>query len=84
MLYIYIGNNCISCNYKAQTGVLFPLERGFMYLHKPPIYVRFDEIDNVNFASESTKNRSFEFQVETKKNGTKFVFGTIDKSDYSE
>ena len=31
---LYLGNNCISCNYRAQTGVLFPLERGFMYLHK--------------------------------------------------
>lgn len=76
------GSSCISCNYKAQTGVLFPLERGFMYLHKPPIYIRFDEIDNVNFARESTKNRSFEFQVEAK-TGTKYVFGTIDRSEYT-
>jgi len=76
------GNNCISCNYRAQTGVLFPLERGFMYLHKPPIYIRFDEIDNVNFARETTKNRSFEFQVEAK-TGTKYVFGTIDRNEYN-
>merc|ERR1711935_1003343 len=76
------GSSCISCNYKAQIGVLFPLERGFMYLHKPPIYIRFDEIDNVNFARESTKNRSFEFQVEAK-TGTKYVFGTIDRSEYT-
>lgn len=34
MIFFYLGNNCISCNYRAQTGVLFPLERGFMYLHK--------------------------------------------------
>lgn len=76
------GSSCISCNYRAQTGVLFPLERGFMYLHKPPIYLRFDEIDNVNFARESTKNRSFEFQVEAK-TGTKYTFGTIDRSEYT-
>ena len=68
-----------------------------MYLHKviltskkhnpyrilqPPIYIRFDEIDNVNFARETTKNRSFEFQVEAK-TGTKYVFGTIDRNEYN-
>lgn len=79
------GNNCVSCSYKAQNGVLFPLERGFMYLHKPPIYIRFDEIDNVNFARESSKLRSFEFHIETKQGGTtKQVFGTIDRSEYTK
>jgi len=77
------GNNCVSCSYKAQNGVLFPLERGFMYLHKPPIYTRFDEIDNVNFARESSKLRSFEFHIETKQ-GQKQVFGTIDRSEYAK
>lgn len=77
------GNNCVSCSYKAQNGVLFPLERGFMYLHKPPIYTRFDEIDNVNFARESSKLRSFEFHIETKQ-GQKQVFGTIDRAEYAK
>ena len=38
------GSSCISCNYKAQTGVLFPLERGFMYLHKVSSNINFDPI----------------------------------------
>ena len=53
-----------------------------MFYYQPPIYIRFDEIDNVNFARESTKNRSFEFQVEAK-TGTKYTFGTIDRSEYT-
>lgn len=73
---------CMACSYKAQSGVLFPLERGFMYLHKPPMHIRFDEIDNVNFARESTKLRSFEFHVQTKQ-GQKHIFGTIDRAEYN-
>merc|ERR1712227_715472 len=75
------GNNCVSCSCKAQNGVLFPLERGFMYLHKPPIYIRFDEIDNVNFARASSKQKSFEFHIATKQ-GQSHIFGTIDRPEY--
>ena len=56
--------------------------RNLTILFKPPIYIRFDEIDNVNFARETSKNRSFEFHVEAK-NGTKYVFGTLDRSEYT-
>lgn len=47
------------------------------------MYIRFDEIDNVNFARESSKLRSFEFHIETKQ-GAKQVFGTIDRAEYTK
>merc|ERR1719468_907741 len=46
------------------------------------MHIRFDEIDNVNFARESTKLRSFEFHVQTKQ-GQKHIFGTIDRAEYN-
>ena len=38
------GSQCVQCSYKAATGYLYPLERGFMFVHKPPMHIRFDEV----------------------------------------
>uniref|UniRef100_A0A8D3BC77 FACT complex subunit SSRP1 n=1 Tax=Scophthalmus maximus TaxID=52904 RepID=A0A8D3BC77_SCOMX len=43
------GAQCITCSYKASSGLLYPLERGFIYVHKPPVHLRFEEISCVNF-----------------------------------
>ena len=48
---------------------------------QPPIYIRFDEIDNVNFARASSKQKSFEFHIATKQ-GQSHIFGTIDRPEY--
>lgn len=34
----------IRCIYKADNGLLFPLERGFFFIDKPPILILFDDI----------------------------------------
>ena len=68
----------MACSYKAATGYLYPLERGFMFVHKPPIHVRFDEVSSVNFARSSATTRSFDFEVETK-NGGVFQFVGLER-----
>ena len=51
-----------------------------MYVHKPPVHIRFDEIATVNFARGTTKiNRSFDFEVETRSKGN-YVFSNIERS----
>ena len=72
------GTHSVSCSYKAATGFLYPLERGFIFVHKPPIHIRFDEVANVNFARSSGSSRSFDFEVETK-TGTVYTFISIEK-----
>lgn len=66
------------CSYKASNGFLYPLERGFIYVHKPPVHIRFDEVSCVNFARSSGSTRSFDFDVETK-SGTVYNFSSIEK-----
>lgn len=44
------GTPAVGCSYKAAAGYLYPLERGFMFVHKPPMHIRFEEISSVNFA----------------------------------
>lgn len=72
----------ISCSYKAGSGFLYPLERGFMFVPKPPVHIRFDEISCVNFARVQSgggmSSRSFDFEVEHK-NGSVITFSSIDK-----
>ncbi|KAF4008691.1 hypothetical protein G4228_020478, partial [Cervus hanglu yarkandensis] len=70
-------------NDDASSGLLYPLERGFIYLHKPPVHIRFDEISFVNFARGTTTTRSFDFEIETKQ-GTQYTFSSIEREEYGE
>nr|CAG4650014.1 EOG090X02Z1 [Sida crystallina] len=75
------GTPAVGCSYKAAAGYLYPLERGFIYVHKPPIHIRFEEISSVNFARSGGSTRSFDFEVETK-NGVVHTFSSIEKEEY--
>ncbi|XP_033014332.1 FACT complex subunit SSRP1 isoform X2 [Lacerta agilis] len=77
------GAQCITCSYKASSGLLYPLERGFIYVHKPPVHVRFDEISFVNFARGTTTTRSFDFEIETKQ-GMQYTFSSIEREEYGK
>ncbi|CAG5125389.1 unnamed protein product [Candidula unifasciata] len=75
------GAQAVSCSYKAATGLLYPLERGFIFVHKPPLHIRFDEVANVNFARSAGNTRSFDFEVDTKAGAT-FTFVGVEKDEY--
>lgn len=81
----YVGKSetpAIACSYKAAAGYIYPLERGFMYLRKPPLYIRLEEISSVNFARSGGSTRSFDFEVETK--GGMHTFSSIEKDEYGK
>lgn len=77
------GTPAIGCSYKAATGLLYPLERGFIFVHKPPVHIRFDELAAVNFARSAGSTRSFDFDVETKA-GNVYTFSNIEKDEYGK
>nr|XP_046262531.1 FACT complex subunit SSRP1a isoform X4 [Scatophagus argus] len=77
------GAQCITCSYKASSGLLYPLERGFIYVHKPPVHLRFEEISCVNFARGTTTTRSFDFEIETKQ-GNQYTFSSIEREEYGK
>lgn len=72
----------ITCSYKSSSGVLYPLDRGFIFVHKPPIHVRNEEIAAINFARGGSSTRSFDFEVETK-SGVIHIFSSIEKEEYA-
>lgn len=79
----HTGTQSIACSYRAATGSLYPLEKGFIFVHKPPLHIRFDEVGSVNFARNAGSTRSFDFDVETK-TGTAYTFVGIEKEEYGK
>lgn len=77
------GTPAVGCSFKAAAGYLYPLERGFIYVHKPPMHIRFEEIACVNFARGGGSTKSFDFEVELK-SGTNHTFSSIEKEEYSK
>lgn len=76
------GTPAIGCSYKATAGYLYPLERGFIYVHKPPMHIRFEEIASVNFARGGGSTRSFDFEIELRSSAV-HTFSSIEKEEYT-
>lgn len=74
------GAKCYSCSYKASSGFLYPLERGFMFVTKPVLHILFSDITCVKFDRSNQGTRSFDFEIEHK-NGTKHLFSGIEKTE---
>lgn len=82
----FIGHSstpAVGCSFKAAAGFLYPLERGFIYVHKPPIHIRFEEIASVNFARGGGSTRSFDFEIELT-SGVIHTFSSIEKEEYNK
>lgn len=76
------GTPAVACSYKAASGFLYPLERGFMFVYKPPIFVKFDDVQAVHFARSGGSNRSFDIEINTRGESV-YTFSSIEKDEYS-
>ena len=76
------GTPAVSCSYKAASGFIYPLERGIMFVYKPPIFVKFEDVQSVNFARSGGTNRSFDIEVSTR-GDTVYTFSSIEKDEYT-
>jgi len=75
------GTPAVSCSYKAASGMIYPLERGFIFVYKPPIFIKFEEVKVVNFARSGGSNRSFDIEIHTR-GETVYTFSSIEKDEY--
>jgi len=81
----YDGEKCVRCSYKASDGFLFPLEKCIFFVHKPPLYIRHDEINSVEFlrvsgASSAGASRTFDLIVNTE---THHMFASFNRDEYA-
>lgn len=77
--------SAVKCSVRASEGFLYPLQKSFIFIPKPVIYVKFEDIRFIEFAriteDSITTNRSFDISLCTK-NGN-FQFTGIDREEYS-
>ncbi|RLV95894.1 FACT complex subunit POB3 [Spathaspora sp. JA1] len=70
----------ISCSLKASEGYLFPLDRCFLFVTKPTIYIPFTEISDVTM-SRTGGSRTFDLEINVRGSNQSHVFGSIDKEE---
>mmetsp|Transcript_29066 Transcript_29066/g.43921 ORF Transcript_29066/g.43921 Transcript_29066/m.43921 type:complete len:800 (+) Transcript_29066:102-2501(+) len=85
---------CVKCALRANEGLLYPLEKQFLFIHKPPVLIRFDEVESVEFqryAGGQGSTRNFDLCVTLKASATtstsggakEYTFSGIDRTDYT-
>jgi structure-specific recognition protein 1 len=83
---------CVKCALRANEGLLYPLEKQFVFIHKPPVLIRFNEIESVEFeryAGGQGSTRNFDLRVSLKASAvigtgqSEYTFSGIDRSDYT-
>lgn len=59
----------LRCSYKSDDGYLYPLERAFFYVQKPPLLIAYDDVDSVEFMRQATgitAAKTFDLAVRTR------------------
>lgn len=84
--YIYI----YSCAYGSNGGLLYLFETCFIFIHKPPIFIRFDDVSSVQYQRYSNRGgpQTFDVQITAREVGTIqpkiFLFSGIDRKEYKK
>jgi len=79
----FSGTPVITCNHKASSGFLYPLEKGMVFIYKPPMFIRYNDIHRVEFERTGGSSRSFDLIVTTM-NDLPYTFSSIEKGEYSK
>ncbi|KAJ4969072.1 hypothetical protein NE237_015773 [Protea cynaroides] len=78
------GGYAVKSSLKAEDGVLYPLEKSFFFLPKPPTLILHDEIDYVEFerhGAGGTSMHYFDLLVKLK-NDQEHLFRNIQRNEY--
>ena len=83
----------VRCNVKTAEGLLYPLAKTLIFINKPTILAKYDDIDYIEFQRvtqvANSASRSFDMHVTLKKvhsgpvSDTQYLFSSIDRSEYS-
>lgn len=78
-------HRCLSCHFKTAPGTLFPMKSALLFLTRPVMYVKFDNIDGIEFRKSS--HVAFDLVVSLKDNHSTGLpnmleFSLIDKKQF--
>jgi structure-specific recognition protein 1 len=84
--------HCVRCAVKASDGLLYPLAKSFIFINKPCIILRFEDVEYVEFKryepAANSATRNFDLAVVVKEAAVasqgerEYVFMSIDRSEY--
>ena len=90
----HADERAVKCALKAQEGLLYPLEKSFMFIHKPTNFIRYEEVLYVEFQrysgqTGSSASRNFDLLVKCKglhpgDGHREFLFSAIDRREFPE
>ncbi len=78
------GGAAVRCVHKADDGHLYPLEKAFFFLPKPTIFIRHDEVAEVEFERNSggaAASKTFDLRV-TLTNEQTYRFTNVARAEY--
>jgi len=79
------GGHAIRVSHKADVGLLYPLEKAFFYVPKPPLLLHYSDVDEVEFerhaASGHSSGKTFDVSVNMK-NGASYDFHGIQRAEF--
>ena len=79
------GKNCVRCSHRATEGHLYCLKKAFLFITKPVVYIKYDDVVAVEFSrAESwvTQTRFFDLKVYKKGENQPYDFQQIDRNEY--
>ncbi|CAN6617735.1 FACT complex subunit Pob3p [Trichomonascus vanleenenianus] len=71
----------VSCSLKANEGYLYPLDKCFMFVPKPTLYIPLVDIQSVTFTRVSSSARTFDLLIKLKNKGGEHQFSNIDRDE---
>ena len=82
--------HAVRCTYKNDDGYLYPLEKAFFYLVKPPMLIPYDDIRSVEFMRQSGASASKTFDITLKMKGAmdgardqQYLFRSIPRAEWN-
>lgn len=86
------GSHCVKCSLKASEGLLYPLAKSFIFIHKPTLIIKFDDVEQVEIqrfkASALSATRNFDMIVTVRAGSIaageprEYNFSAIDRAEY--
>lgn len=77
----------IACSLKASEGYLYPLDRCFLFVTKPTVYIPYSEISNITMSRTGggvSALRTFDLEINLRGSNQGHVFGSIDREEQAE
>ncbi|KAL6452556.1 POB3 FACT complex subunit POB3 [Candida maltosa Xu316] len=74
----------VPCSVKASEGYLFPLDRCFLFVTKPTLYIPYSEISSVVMSRTGggvSASRTFDLEVNVIGSNQSHIFGSIDREE---